>query len=639
MRQITLDTECYVNYFLMVFTNESGKSKSFEIYGDDHSKFDKGEIAKILLNPDYEIVTFNGNGYDMPIVNLALTGTLSNRDLKKVSDDIIVNNQRAWQVYKKYGIEPLPVNHIDLQEVAIGMVSLKIYGGRMHSQKLQDLPLEPDTVIQPHHLPDMRKYCKNDTLLTLDLYNTLKKQIELRRKMSAEYGTDLRSKSDAQIAEAVLKAEYKRIHGDFPERVSLDYKSFYYVPPSYIKFMSKELNEVLKTICTAEMTISDTGHVSMPKEIAKLKISIGKSTYKIGIGGLHSQESEVAHHTCDDYVLLDRDVASYYPSLMLNLKLFPSAFGSTFLDVFQKILKDRLAAKASGDKTVADSLKIVLNGTFGKTSNVYSSLYSPDLMIATTLTGQLSLLMLIEAVEHIGCEVVSANTDGVVIKAPRSLKTTLDKLVAHWEKRTNLETEETLYNSLYSRDVNNYIAIKPDGVKTKGVYAPDGLNKNPQAPICVEAATQYLLNKIPYEETITSSGDITRFVTVRRVTGGAVKDGISLGKAIRWYYSADNKNPITYLKNGNIVPRSEGAKPCLDLPNEFPADIDYQWYIAETKDILVSIGALPRPVYEKIPRKNSKAWKELMQAGEIQLDVKGKSQWVHPEQHLGASAK
>lgn len=639
MRQITLDTECYVNYFLMVFTNQSGKSKSFEIFNDDDSKFDKGAIAKILLNPEHEIVTFNGNGYDMPIVNLALTGKASNSDLKRVSDDIIVNNQRSWEVYKKYGIDPLPVNHIDLQEVAIGMVSLKIYGGRMHSPKLQDLPLEPDTVIQPDHLSDMRKYCKNDTLLTLDLYNTLDKQIELRRKMSAEYGTDLRSKSDAQIAEAVLKAEYKRIHGEFPERVRLDYKDFYYSPPSYIKFISQELKEMFNTVVSAKMEISDTGHVAMPKEIAKLKIKIGNGTYKIGIGGLHSQESEVAHHEDNDYVLLDRDVASYYPTLMLNLKLFPSAFGDTFQTVYRNILSTRLEAKSSGNKTVADSLKIVLNGTFGKTSNVYSSLYSPDLMIATTLTGQLSLLMLIEAVEYIGCEVVSANTDGVVIKAPRSLKPTLDNLVAQWEKRTNLETEETLYTSLYSRDVNNYIAIKPDGVKTKGVYAPDGLNKNPQAPICVEAATQYLLNGIPYEETITSSGDMTRFVTVRRVTGGAVKDGINIGKAIRWYYSTDNKNPITYLKNGNIVPRSEGAKPCLDLPTEFPTDIDYQWYIAETKDILVSIGALPRPVYEKLPRKNSKKWKELFQAGEIQLDVKGKSQWVHPEQHLGASVK
>lgn len=64
------------------------------------------------------------------------------------------------------------------------------------------------------------------------------------------------------------------------------------------------------------------------------------------------------------------------------------------------------------------TFKIVLNGTFGKLGSKYSFLYSPNLMIQVTITGQLALLMLIEALEAAGISVVSANTDGIVSRCP-----------------------------------------------------------------------------------------------------------------------------------------------------------------------------------------------------------------------------
>jgi hypothetical protein len=157
---------------------------------------------------------------------------------------------------------------------------------------------------------------------------------------------DLRSKSDAQIAEAVLKAEYTRLTGDTPPKVEAERNSFYYSPPAYIRFATPQLQEVLETVRTAEMVLnSKTGHVIMPKEIEKLVIEIGQSRYKIGIGGLHSQESEVAHFSDDENVLIDRDVESYYPRMMLNMNMRPGGFGAHFNTVYGKILDERLAAK------------------------------------------------------------------------------------------------------------------------------------------------------------------------------------------------------------------------------------------------------------------------------------------------------
>jgi hypothetical protein len=82
------------------------------------------------------------------------------------------------------------------------------------------------------------------------------------------------------------------------------------------------------------------------------------------------------------------------------------------------------------------------------------------------------------------------------------------------------------------------------------------------------------------------------FITVRQVSGGAVKDGQYLGKTVRWYYSTKATGVIQYKVNGYTVARSEGAQPCLELPGELPADLNRQWYIDEAKSILQDVGAL-----------------------------------------------
>lgn len=277
----------------------------------------------------------------------------------------------------------------------------------------------------------------------------------------------------------------------------------------------------------------------------------------------------------------------------------------------------------------ADALKLTLNGTFGKTSNKYSTLYSPEFMIRTTITGQLTILMLIEALERCGIAVVSANTDGIVIKCPREKRDMLNIIVERWEQRTGLTTEETEYSALYSRDVNNYIAVKPDGTaKAKGVYGPVSLSKNPQNPICAEAVIAYLTKGKPVSTTVRNCQDITKFLTLRTVNGGAEKNGEPLGKAIRWYYATGVEGAIHYATNGNTVPRSEGAKTIMDLPESLPKDIDYNWYIRECEEILMAVGAKGRPFVEKIPRKNSKAWKALRDEGKIAENHKGKWEWV-----------
>ena len=611
------DLEIYKDYFLAAFRDvKTGKHAMFEMF-EDHP-FDITGVRKIIK--ESTLVSFNGINFDMPLLSLALKGA-DNATIKQASDAIIVSNLRSWQLEQRFKFKTIQaVDHIDLIEVAPGMVSLKIYGGRLHLPRMQDLPFAPDAVILPEQRMPVKTYCRNDLMVTSGTYYAVKSQIDLRRVMSADLGVDIRSKSDAQIAETVLTHAINKQYGFMPRKQPLDYKQFTYTAPSYISFGSDNLNELLATLSTAPMKIKETGHVEMPAVIENFPIEINGRNYKIGIGGIHSQESEVSHYADDNTLLRDIDVVSYYPNLILNMGMYPPAMGPHFLKAYRDILDKRVIAKRAKDKVTDSTLKITLNGTFGKTSNKYSILYNPSMMIHTTLTGQLSLLMLIEALEKYGIPVVSANTDGIVVKFDVRKEPLLRKIVSAWEKRTNLETDETHYKAIHARDVNNYIAIKTDGsVKAKGFFAPAGLAKNPQNEVCNDAVIAYLTNGTKLATSIRGCHDIRKFLTLRTVNGGAVKEGYTLGKAIRWYYAVGETGTINYRTNGNIVARSEGAKPLMDLPPEMPKDVDYDWYIREANDLLMDLGVVERPPVVKLPRKNSKAWKQMVEEGLINV--------------------
>lgn len=254
----------------------------------------------------------------------------------------------------------------------------------------------------------------------------------------------------------------------------------------------------------------------------------------------------------------------------------------------------RLEQELSKDTVTADSLKICVNGSVGKLGSKWSCLYSPALLIQVTVTGQLALLMLIEALESDGIPVVSANTDGIVIKCPAAKASLLESHIKLWEFWTGFETEETRYRALYSRDVNNYVAIKPNGdVKTKGAYAGTGLQKSPASEICTEAVVKFLSSRTPIEQTVRGCTDITKFVSIRSVTGGAQWNGEALGKSIRWYYATGQSGAIHYGKNGNKVPKTDGAKPLMQLPDAFPDDVDHGRYINEAHAMLKDLGVVP----------------------------------------------
>lgn len=583
---IILDCETYTNYFLLsMLDTDSGKIKDFELY--DGQPFDAKTVQTILRN--HTTLGFNSLNYDLPVIVAALRGD-TNAQIKQLSDDII-NCEQVWPVLKKHKITMLQAfDHIDIMPIPIGQASLKIYGGRLHAPKMQDLPIEPSAIITPEQRKTLRLYCHNDLQVTRILYEELKPQIALREQMSKQYGIDLRSNSDAQIAENVIKHELEAKNIDCTRptvKIGTKYK---YTTPKHITFKNPLFNDLVAMIERTDFVVNDNGQVALPDELLT-KISFDGAEYQLGIGGIHSCESAQTVIAQDDECLFDIDVASYYPYLIIDGQYYPKHLTREFLTVYESIVNRRIEAKRKKDHVTADSLKITVNGSFGKFGSKYSFLYSPDLLINTTITGQLTLLMLIEMITIAGGKVKSANTDGIVVLCKRDNVQAIRDTVSLFELNTIFTMEYTEYRALYSINVNNYLAVKPDGkVKGKGQFAIGGLAKNPTNTISVKAAIAYLTKQTPIKDTILQCQDIRDFVTLRTVKGGAVKDGQAIGKSIRWYHSTSTMTAIHYQTNNNKVPKSDGAKPVMDYPDTLPTDIDYQFYIQEAKNIIKSCG-------------------------------------------------
>lgn len=611
-----VDTECYRDYWLCLIRRlDDGRTLAFEQYPG--KRLDVRTLKNVLSR--VTSITYNGNSYDMPMIALALTGA-DCEALKRASDEIILTGLRRWDFERTYKIQIPAFDHIDLIEVKPTKVSLKICGGRLHTKRLQDLPIEPDAYIcddspiehdgqvirDPAAKRELlRWYCGIDLDNTGLLAKKFAKQIELREQMSIEYGADLRSKSDAQIAETVLREKISTLVGWRVKAPDSPVRQFQYKAPEFLQYAGDIVKPVVDAVCASTFYVQPNGKVEMPAALEGRSVQIGSGVYRMGIGGLHSREKSTAHLADDEWMLIDRDVASYYPAIVIETGLYPRHLGKHFLHVYRDIRAKRIDAKRAGNKTVAETLKIVLNGAFGKLGSPYSVLYSPDLLIQVTLTGQLALLMLIERIQCVGdwaggiMSVVSANTDGIVIKCRRDRYDTLQRIISTWEQQTKFETEETRYRAVYSRDVNNYIAIKDGGgVKLKGAYSPPepvaSSWPSPRNQVVLDAVCWHLEWGFDIEGWIRDCNDPRQFVELRTVKGGGTWRGRYLGKAVRWIKSRDGE-PIHYRNankkgNHNKVAGTDGCRPVMELPEALPEDIDFDAYVNEANGILREIG-------------------------------------------------
>lgn len=515
MQKWLYDVEVSPNFFCVTFLNvDTREDKAFVIFSDRNDS----DGLESFLSEESLLIGFNNLHYD----SLILRYVLENRYSESLLSDLFSFSSRiisADRLHRDVEVDAykyatsLP-HQLDLMKIMafdkLG-ISLKQCAITLGWPVIQDLPFNYD-----HHVRNwdeaklFLQYNMNDVLISERLYQTILPQIELREKLSDTFHVELRNASDSKMANVILEKFYS-------EELGRDMAEIRHLRTNREHFMLKD--------CIAPNIEFQTNYLKrIKREIADIavrkltgfkyskKVEFGGITYDLGVGGLHSEDFPALFVSDDNFYIIEQDVASYYPSMMIVNKIIPAHLGDDFVKVLERITRERLAAKKT-DKVKADGLKITINSIFGKLGSETFWLQDHKAMLSVTVSGQLYLLMLIEAFVLSGIEVISANTDGVVVRCPKELETKRQEVCRWWESKTGFVLEDTFYSTYSRSDVNNYITKKSNGeTKAKGRFVPTvDIKKGYKHPIVPKAMYEYLANGIPLETTIKGCTNILDF--------------------------------------------------------------------------------------------------------------------------------
>ena len=308
-----------------------------------HVEGDMERMKDYFAQPDITFVSFNGIGFDTPVMSAAASG-VSTYLVKRLATQLIEDVVTYWDAHKSFDFKPMKFDQIDISEVVPGVrVSLKTYAGRMGYPTMQDMPIPHDVDPTPEQLPIIESYCFNDCGVTKALFLTQQTELDLRREISVEHGIDVRSKSDPQVAEAVMRVELGL--GKSGQSVA----SVRYKAPDFIKTDNEVLNSIIAKLEAHEFTINKmNGQVEAP-DFLKDPIKLGSGSYQFGVGGIHSTHDEkVCVWATENTLISDLDVSSYYPSLILRggfVPKFEGDKGEKFLEIYGNIVRTRIAEK------------------------------------------------------------------------------------------------------------------------------------------------------------------------------------------------------------------------------------------------------------------------------------------------------
>ena len=631
---ICYDIETLKEYFLVVCFIPQEPYRVFKVNKDTNML--DAFINFTEQHRDYHWVGYNNLRFDSQVVEWVIRNhhdwhELSSLEItarihQKATDVIDDANHDVFPEYRENDlslkqIDLFRIHHFDNKN---RRVSLKRLEFEMDLENIEEMPIPHDkTGFTDEDIVLTTEYCLNDVWATYQFYKVTigdtdhplykgNNQIELRQDIQAEFNIPCLNYSDSKIGDEMIKKYYCQEKGI--EYKDLPKKGFFRKPftvkscvAPYVEFQTKELQQFFKKIKRVTLSLQDD---------FKEELHFYNNVYSFMKGGLHTENSPKIFEADDEHEIVDWDVSSYYPAIIINNGRYPQHLGSAFLRGYQAMFEKRLELKplAKKDKKIkgiVGALKLAVNSVYGKSSDMQSWIYDRQLTMFTTITGELSLMMLIEAYELAGIHVISANTDGVTIRIKKTLIPKMNEINNWWSELTKYELERTDYQKIVFSTVNDYLAIKTDGeVKKKGDFLTDfELHKNKSGRVIPLALEQYFLHNIPVDTTIKSHSNIFDFCLRQKASKDFHYEGIDrstgekivYNKLIRYYISntgekllkVKNKDSQSGAASVSQVEAGEWlATVCNKLDKKHPLDnINYDYYIERAEKIIYKISS------------------------------------------------
>ncbi|MGG2091340.1 hypothetical protein AB1283_01060 [Bacillus sp. S13(2024)] len=479
MRKIFFDFEVFKEDWMVVIIDyDSRKGKvivnDVEMLRNYHNAF-RDDIW----------IGYNNRMYDQWILKGILLGYDPYYINKKLIEDGVKGHNIVKQAWK------IPLNNFD---VTTGFHSLKQLEGFMGSRiKESSVPFNINRKLTEQELNEVIDYCKHDVVQTIEVFENRIEEFESQLALIEAFNLDMSqfTKTKAQLSAYIIGAEKQPDREDefnlnFPDtlRVSEKYQHIvdWYKNPENMDYKKK-----------LEVDVAGVPHV-------------------FAWGGIHGAIPKYK----DEGIILAADVASLYPSLMIEYGYISRNVKNP--SKFKEIRDKRLELKAKKDPRQLP-MKIVINANYGAMKDQYNPLFDPLMSNNVCLAGQLLLLDLIEKLEP-HCKLIQSNTDGVFIKVEKESDIEIVKSIAkEWETRTRLDLEWEVFEKIYQKDVNNYIIIDKNGkYKSKGAYVKKLNNLDYDLPIVNKALINYFTKGIDIEQTINECNMLCEFQKIVKVS-------------------------------------------------------------------------------------------------------------------------
>lgn len=537
----------------------------------------------------------------------------------------------------------------------------------MSIEQLNALIDKWDRYIIDDWIEDELHYNLNDVFIVGEIVRLNIDEIKARYTISKSYEVDVLNSSRSNIADILFEKFYSEFSGLHPsqwkgkktERTRMSFKRVIF---PWIKFKTEPLKKLLEEM--RDVTISSIGKASFLREI-----TINNLTYTIATGGLHSQdiprelissvpftgkikENEDIWNNLndDDFIYVHADVASFYPSLIAEHNIAPAHINEgSFVKLVKWMRNARVEAKHSKEEYIDGIqkdvlvlvLKIVINSIYGKLGYEYGDICDKLAVLKVTINGQLALLMLCEELEINGIEVVSANTDGIVVKLYKKKKEIYDNIISNWQKYTKLSLDSEEYKCYINRDINNYLIEELNGKRTyKGALNPNmylaDLQKGYDMPIVAKAVEAYFLDNKPIMETLYEARNILDFCKTQNIGRqfhveiNCINKNNQIGfieyqRNIRYYVknNGDNLFKVHNInKNKSNLCAGYTCKILNTLDDERieMRDINYNYYYKECMKIIdpIKLKISPKGKGKSIIKKNSNNYLSLFDDNNLQ---------------------
>lgn len=648
MKVIIYDLEIMPDVFLGTFFDIStGIHRTFEISWRKNEHFQLTSYLGSLKDNGYIMAGFNNYYYDYPILHEVWESSPANATTVawNTSEAILHSESRFENAIfeskqKILQVDLYKIHHFDNKSKT---VSLKRLEFNMRRPNIVEYSRGfSENAKTDAEMEELIAYNLEDVMATYQFWCMSLEQIKFRQSLIPEFGVSVMNYNDTKIGEKLIANKLEAIVDRdqlwkqtwreyidvkdiifpvvrFTDPVLKDLLSqmkhlrAYIVGESFewnehgdylegkqrVEYAEKRLAELKREVREKKRKKDDPEIVDAKECLdalvsryhdRQLSVTIHGATFDLGKGGIHSAVGWSVFRKEPGWKVKDVDVTSFYPSIAIEYGMRPEHLPEEFTEIYTKLKEDRLKFPKGTAQNLM--LKLALNGTYGKTKSKYSMLYDPQYALQTVVNGQLLLLMLWDMLiaEIPDIRLVQANTDGLSYMVREEDEGRESTICSRWEELTRMSLEHVEYESMFIRDVNNYVARSVDGkVKLKGAYNykelycgdPRGVvwHKNHSAIVCQKAAVAFLLDGVPVDVFVRSHDDVFDFFYCTNVNRKS---------RLLWGNEEVQRN-TRYLVSPTGKPLTKVMPPLAKSPNK-------ERLIGINKDQLVSVHNTVRSV-------------------------------------------